>query len=147
GGRDVSRGLVPVGLFFRQPDPAIAFRFLLGLDADAESMERRCGQNWGVLKTSPVDLGPQGAERAIDGRNLVAMAILCLEAEDLARLLQGGYRHVAKRSLCRLEPPVDRRRAAKSLCFDVAGVVPVEELRDAQAHGGLLCRRRHPRIA
>ncbi len=110
-------------------------------------MKRRCGQNWGVLKTSPVDRGPQGAERTIDGRNLVAMAILCLEAEDLARLLQGGYRHVAKRSLCRLEPPVDRSRAAKSLCFDVVGVVAVEELRDAQAHGGVLCRRRHPRIA
>jgi hypothetical protein len=38
----------------------------------------------------------------------VAMAVLRLEAENLARLLQCGDRHVAERSFHRFEPRVDR---------------------------------------
>jgi hypothetical protein len=99
-------------LFFLQSDSTVAFRFLLGFDVHAESVERRCRQVRRILESAPVDRRTQAAERAVDRGDLVSAPVLGFEAQDLARFLQRRDRQRTETALHGFQSPVDRAGAA-----------------------------------
>ena len=72
-------------LFLVAMHAPIPFGFVLDLDGHAEPVERRHRQQRRILEPPPVDCRPQRAQRAVDRRDLAALAELRLEPRDVRR--------------------------------------------------------------
>src|SRR5476649_1592428 len=62
-------------LFFVVPNAAITFRLTLGLDLDAEAVERRRREDRRRATAAPVDRVSQNGKRAIDGGRRFCLAV------------------------------------------------------------------------
>ena len=62
-------------LFFVVPNAAIAFRLALGLDLDAEAVERRRREDRRRATAAPIDRVSQNGKRAVDGSRRFCLAV------------------------------------------------------------------------